>query len=150
MIKDVEVKNLRVIHDDRGYLMEILRSDEQMFEKFGQVYITTVYPGVVKGWHYHKMQTDHIAVISGMAKLVLFDDRENSTTRGDIDEFIIGDKNPMLVKIPPGVLHGFRAVGPNVAMMLNCPTELYNYDQPDEHRIVPHGEIPYDWSIRDG
>ena len=104
----------------------------------------------MKGWHYHELQTDHIAVIGGMAKLVLFDDREKSPTHGDVNEFVIGEKNPLLVKVPPGVLHGFRAVGPSMAVMLNCPTEPYNYDHPDEHRLDPHGDIPYDWSVKDG
>ena len=73
MIDGVIVKKLRVIPDERGYLMEMLRADDEFFQKFGQVYLTVAYPGVVKGWHYHKKQTDHFVGVSGMMKVVLFD-----------------------------------------------------------------------------
>nr|MBP7529564.1 dTDP-4-dehydrorhamnose 3,5-epimerase family protein [Syntrophorhabdaceae bacterium] len=91
MIDGVAVKTLNVIPDERGRLMEILRNDDDIFTQFGQVYMTTTYPGVVKAWHYHKKQEDFIACIKGMIKLVLYDDREGSPTRGQIDEFYTGD-----------------------------------------------------------
>src|SRR5581483_5454347 len=106
MIQGVVVKSLKVIPDERGELMEILRNDDRFFRKFGQVYMTKVYPGVVKGWHYHKKQWDHFAVVSGMAKLVLHDARPKSRTHGQIQEFFLGDRNPILVAIPPLVTHG--------------------------------------------
>lgn len=151
MIEGVKVKQLRIIPDERGFLMEILRSDWEVFEKFGQVYITACYPGIVKGWHYHKFQTDHFACIHGMAKVVLYDGREGSSTRGEINEFFVGEKNPLLLKIPPGIIHGFKAIGRRTAIMLNCPTELYNYNNPDEYRL-PYDteEIPYDWNLKHG
>lgn len=146
MINGVKTKKLKVIPDERGRLMEILRSDDELFEKFGQVYITTVYPGVVKGWHYHKKQIDNITVIKGMAKLVLYDNRENSPTKGEINEFFIGEHNPMLVQVPKLVLHGFKGISENEAIMLNCPTEVYDYEKPDEFRMPAHNEeIPYNW-----
>ena len=150
MIDGVKTKRLRVIPDERGRLIEILRSDDEMFEKFGQVYITTVYPGVVKGWHYHKKQIDNITVIKGMAKLVLYDSREDSSTKGEINEFFIGEHNPMLVQVPKLVLHGFKGISENEAIMLNCPTEVYNYENPDELRMPAHTkEIPYNWERED-
>jgi dTDP-4-dehydrorhamnose 3,5-epimerase len=151
MIDGVATKKLRVIPDERGRLMEILRADDQLFSRFGQVYVTTAYPGVVKAWHYHKKQTDHFAVVKGMAKLVLYDDRDGSPTKGDINEFFIGEHNPVLVRIPALVLHGFQCVSEEEAICINLPTEVYNYDQPDEFRVDPHqNDIPYAWERKDG
>lgn len=151
MIDGVIVKKLRVIPDERGYLMEMLRSDDEFFQKFGQVYVTAAYPGVVKGWHYHKKQTDHFVGVSGMTKVVLYDDREGSKTRGEVNEFFLGELNPVLLVIPPLVLHGFKGIGTRPGLIVNCPTELYDYDDPDEYRVDPHdNDIPYDWSRKDG
>ena len=144
-------RRLRVIPDERGYLMEMLRSDWEEYDKFGQVYVTAVYPGVVKGWHYHKIQTDHFVCVQGMAKVVLYDGRDGSLTHGEINQFFIGALDPVLVKIPPGVMHGFKGISPEVALIVNVPTELYNYQEPDEYRLPAHtDEIPYDWSRKDG
>jgi dTDP-4-dehydrorhamnose 3,5-epimerase len=151
MIDGVVTKKLRVIPDERGRLMEILRADDELFSKFGQVYMTTAYPGVVKGWHYHKKQTDHFSVVKGMIKLVLYDSRKDSPTKGEVNEFILGEHNPLLVKIPPLVFHGFKCVSEQEAICINVPTEVYNYDQPDEFRVDPHqNDIPYSWERKDG
>jgi dTDP-4-dehydrorhamnose 3,5-epimerase len=150
MIDGVSVRRLRVIPDERGYLMEMLRRDWPEFERFGQVYVTAVYPGVVKGWHYHRIQTDHFICVAGMAKVVLYDGREGSSTRGEVNEFFLGYLNPALLKIPPGVMHGFKGVSQEMALIVNVPTELYNYDEPDEYRVPPHSdEVPYDWTRQD-
>jgi len=149
MIDGVRVKMLRVIPDERGRLMEILRADDEVFQQFGQVYMTTAYPGVVKGWHYHQKQADNFAVVKGMIKLVLCDRREGSPTRGEVNEFFLGEHNPQLVQIPPLVLHGFKCTGAEEAIVINCPTEVYNHQEPDEFRIDPaNGEVPYDWAIK--
>lgn len=151
LIDGVKVKKLKVIPDERGFLMEMLRSDDDIFEKFGQLYLTCCYPGVVKGWHYHKKQTDHFVCVRGMAKVVLYDGREDSSTYGLINEFFMGERNPILVKIPPLVMHGFKAIGGESAFIINCPTELYNYEQPDEYRLPWNTEkIPYNWDIKMG
>jgi len=151
MIEGVKTKKLKVIPDERGRLMEIFRCDEEIFEKFGQVYLSTTYPGVVKGWHYHKIQTDNIACVHGMLKLVLFDDREGSATKGEVNEFFIGEHNPMLVQVPKGVYHGWKCVSQEEALVINCPTEAYDYTKPDEYRLDPHrNEIPYKWERKDG
>lgn len=150
MIQGVEIKQLRVIPDERGWLMEILRADEPMFKKFGQMYMTVAYPGVVKGWHYHQKQYDHFAVVKGMLKVVLYDGRKDSPTYGEVQEFFMGDRNPIMVSIPPGVVHGMKGMGVEPGFLLNCPTECYNYDKPDEFRIDPHtNDIPYKWALRD-
>jgi dTDP-4-dehydrorhamnose 3,5-epimerase len=151
MIDGVRTKHLKVIPDERGFLMEMLRSDDDIFKKFGQVYLSVAYPGAVKGWHYHKKQTDNFTVVKGMLKVVLYDQREGSKTYGEVNEFFVGEKNPMLIVIPPMVVHGVKAVGSEPGYLVNCPTEPYNHSDPDEHRIDPHsGEVPYDWKRKDG
>ena len=151
MIDGVKVKKLKPIADERGRLMEILRSDDELFEKFGQAYITVGYPGVVKGWHYHRKQTDHFCAIYGMLKVVLYDPREDSPTRGEVNEFFMGIHNPILLKIPRLVYHGFKAVGTTEGIVLNIPTETYNYEEPDEYRVHPFdNDIPYNWDIKEG
>ena len=151
MIEGVKIKKLKVIPDERGRLMEMLRSDDDLFIKFGQVYLTTAYPGVVKGWHYHKKQTDTMVVVKGMMKIVLYDNREGSATMGEINEFFMGIHNPLLLQIPPLLLHGFKCISDEEAMVINCPTETYDYEKPDEFRLDPHqNEIPYEWERKDG
>ncbi|MCX7717780.1 MAG: dTDP-4-dehydrorhamnose 3,5-epimerase family protein [Candidatus Sumerlaeaceae bacterium] len=151
LIDGVRTKRLTVHCDERGRLMEMLRADEDLFSKFGQVYMTTAYPGVVKAWHYHRLQTDNFVCVRGMMKVVLYDAREGSPTRGIVNEFFIGDHNPLLVQIPAGVYHGFKCISEHEAVVINTVTEPYNYDNPDEYRIDPHSpEIPYDWARKDG
>jgi len=148
MIEGVVVRQLKLLADERGWLIEILRKDWDVFEKFGQVYVTAAYPNVVKAWHMHKKQTDHLVCIIGMVKLVLYDDRKRSKTKEEINEFVIGEQNPALVKVPPEVWHGFKVISQKTALVVNTPTELYNYKAPDEHRLPPNtSEIPYDWKL---
>jgi dTDP-4-dehydrorhamnose 3,5-epimerase len=151
MIHGVKTKQLRVFPDERGRLAEILRGDDRDLNvKFGQVYMTTAYPGVTKAWHYHKKQIDHFACVAGMMKVVLYDPREDSPTRGEVNEFFIGEYNPLLIEIPAGVYHGFKCISTHEAMIINVPTECYNPDDPDEFRLPAHtSEIPYDWSRQD-
>jgi dTDP-4-dehydrorhamnose 3,5-epimerase len=151
MIEGVKIKQLKVIPDERGFLMEMLRCDDEFFQKFGQMYLTVAYPGVVKGWHYHKKQTDHFAVVKGMLKVVLYDSRKDSPTSGEVNQFFMGDQNPILLVIPPYVLHGMKGVGTEPGYLVNCPTEPYDYKNPDEFRVDPHdNDIPYDWDRKDG
>ena len=150
-IEGVVIKKLTPILDERGYLQECFRSDWPMFNKFGQAYITVAFPNVVKAWHLHKLQTDNMICLSGNAKLVLCDNREKSFTYKKINEIFFGEKNPLLVSIPPNIWHGFKAVGNNKMMVLNVPTELYNYSEPDEYRLPYNSEeIDYDWEIKMG
>jgi dTDP-4-dehydrorhamnose 3,5-epimerase len=151
MIQGVQVKPLKVIADERGWLMEMMRDDDPFFKKFGQVYLSVVYPGVVKAWHYHKRQTDHFVVVRGMAKVALYDSRDDSPTRGEVNEFFLGDRNPVLVVIPPSVLHGMKGIGTEPAYLINTPSEHYLHTEPDEHRIPPDSpDVPYDWGRKDG
>ena len=151
LIDGVKIKKLKLIPDERGRLMEMLRCDDDLFIKFGQAYITTAYLGVVKGWHYHKKQTDNFVVVKGMMKVVLYDSREGSPTKGQVNEFFMGVHNPILLQIPTYVYHGFKCISEEEAMVINFPTEPYNYSEPDEFRVHPHeNDIPYDWGRKDG
>ena len=129
--------------------MHMLRADDPHFEGFGEIYFSVVYPGVVKGWHLHKRMTLNYAVVFGMIKLVLYDPRENSPTKGEIQELFIGEDNYVFVKIPPGIWNGFKGMGVKPAIVGNCATIPHD---PDELvRLDPFSkEIPYDWGIKHG
>jgi dTDP-4-dehydrorhamnose 3,5-epimerase len=147
LIEGVKLKKLKVNPDERGRLWEILRTDDDLFIRFGQLYATTAYPGVVKAWHYHKLQTDNFSVVKGKARGALYDARESSPTYGQVNEFILSPADPVLLQIPNQVYHGFKCLGDEEVVMLNCPTELYSREQPDEYRVDPHdNDIPYDWA----
>lgn len=151
LIDGVRTKKLNVMSDERGRLMEMVRTDDEIFVGAKQVYMTTAYPGVTKAWHYHRLQTDNFVCVRGMMKVVLYDARETSPTNGMVNEFFVGEHNPLLVQIPPMVYHGFKCISDHEAIIINTVTELYNYTQPDEFRVDPHSkEIPYDWSRKDG
>ena len=151
MIEGVVFKPLRVIPDERGRLMEILRCDDELFEKFGQVYMTTTYPGVIKAWHFHEKQDDNAAVVRGMLKVALYDDRSDSPTHREVNEFFLGEHKPSILHIPKGVYHGWKCVGQTEAIVVNCVTEPYNRETPDEFRLpFDTDKIPYDWDIKMG
>ena len=149
MIDGIVVKPLRRIPDERGYIMHMLRVNDPEFEKFGEIYFSTIYPGVIKAWHLHKEMTLNYAVVSGMIKLVLYDDRESSPTRGEVQELFIGQENYQLVHIPPGIWNGFKGVGNQMAVLANCATLPHD---PDEiARTSPFDPaIPYDWELKNG
>jgi|TARA_B100002003_G_scaffold238861_1_gene257574 dTDP-4-dehydrorhamnose 3,5-epimerase len=149
MIDGVVVKPLRRIPDERGFIMHMLRADDPEFERFGEIYFSTAYPGVIKAWHLHKEMTLNYAVVAGMIKLVLYDDRDGSPTRGEVQELFIGEENYQLVKIPPLVWNGFKAVGTRMSILANCSSIPHD---PDEIvRISPFdASVPYDWSLKQG
>ncbi|HEX3001822.1 MAG TPA: dTDP-4-dehydrorhamnose 3,5-epimerase family protein [Methanoregula sp.] len=146
MIEGVVVKPLRQIPDERGKVMHMLRNDDPEFSGFGEIYFSCVYPGVIKGWHIHKKMVLHYAVPYGMIKLVLYDDRAGSRTRGEVQEIFMGTDNYCLVKIPPFVWNGFKGVGVTPAIVANCssiphdPTEI-DRKSPDDPAI------PYRWEL---
>lgn len=149
MIDGVVIKKLVVHADERGRVIEILRKDDPVFEQFGQVYMTTAYSGVVKAWHYHKKQHDIVTVVHGMMKIVLYDPRQESPTHKQINEFFIGVHNPILLKIPPLVYHGFKCISEHEAIVVSCPTFPFNAQAPDEYRLPYNtSDIPYTWERR--
>lgn len=144
----VRVKRLCPIPDERGRLMELYRASDDLFVGFAHSYLTTVYPGVVKAWHLHRAQTDTMAVVAGMLKLVIFDEREGSPTLGLVAELFLGEHNPLLVQIPPGLWHGFKGIGAREALVINFPDQPFHPDEPDEHRRpVDDPAVPYTWSL---
>ena len=146
MIKGVIIKNLKKIPDERGTIYHMLKKSDAEFNKFGEIYFATAYPGVVKGWHLHTKQEQNYAVISGMIKLVLYDNRENSKTKGEIMELFIGDQNYKMVKIPPGVTNGWKNIGLKEAILANCSDIEHQKDE--MVRIDPYeNDIPYDWKV---
>lgn len=148
-IDGVIIKTLRKIPDERGCIYHMLRSDDPDFEKFGEIYFSLVYPGAIKGWHRHREMTLNYAVIVGMIKLVIYDDRPSSPTKGNLVEFFIGEENYSMVKIPPGLWNGFKGIGNKQAIVANCSTHPH---RPDEiERMDPFSpDIPYDWSLKHG
>ena len=151
MIQGVKIKKLKVVPDERGRLMEVLRRDDELFQNFGQVYVTTTLPGVVKAWHKHEKQSDNIACPSGMIRMALYDGRTGSPTFQEINEFYLGIHNPLLVQVPAGIYHGWKCVSQEEALIINIPTEMYSREHPDEQRLDPYAnDIPYDWKRKDG
>ncbi len=148
MIEGVVVKQLRPNTDGRGYLMELLRKDDEFFTRFGQCYVSLNYPGVVRAWHYHKKQDDHFVVVKGMCRVGLYDMREGSRTRGEVNDFYLGEHNNILLRIPIGVAHGYKTMGTEPSLLINFPTELYNRDEPDEFRFPWNtDQIPFNWDV---
>ena len=147
MIEGVRITDLSIIPDERGAIFRMMRSDDPIFKQFGEIYFSKVYPGIVKGWHVHRRITLNYAVPDGMIKLVLYDDRAASTTKGEIMELFIGEENYKLVTIPPNIWNGFKGIGTKVAIVANCATEPY--DPKEIERVDPLGStIPYDWRLK--
>ena len=138
MIEGVKTKELTPHFDDRGLLMEFLRDDDELFEKFGQVYLTLVKRGSAKAWHHHNSQDDHFVCVEGKALVALCDMRPDSPTYKECMDFTLSapeiEGNHLLIKIPNGVAHGFTAVDCEQAKIVNIPTQHYNYSSPDEQR----------------
>ncbi len=149
MIDGVLVLPLRQIPDERGKIMHMLRHDSPHFEQFGEIYFSVVNPGVIKAWHIHSEMTLNYACVSGMIRLGLFDERENSPTKGESQNIYIGESNYCLVRIPPGVWNGFKGVGVNPAIVANCSTTAH--DPNEISRLDPFdNHIPFDWNLKHG
>ena len=146
MIDGVILTPLRQIFDERGKVMHMLREDSPVFSRFGEIYFSCTHPGVVKAWHLHKEMTLNYAVIYGEIKFVLFDDRPDSPTRGEIQEFFISPENYMLVTVPPMIWNGFKGVGLQTAIVANCAT-LPHTSEELERRSPNDLGIPYNWAL---
>ena len=149
MIDGVKVIPLRQIVDERGKIMHMMKETDPHFIRFGEIYFSCAWPGVVKGWHTHQRMTINNAVISGRAKLVMYDGRAGSPTEGEVMELFIGEDNYCLVQIPPGIANGYKAYGDKLVIMANCATEAH--DPQEISYIDPfNNDIPYDWSLKEG
>jgi dTDP-4-dehydrorhamnose 3,5-epimerase len=148
-IEGVRVVPLRRIPDERGAVFHMLKCTDSHFLEFGEVYFSTVYKGIVKGWHRHQDATLNYACIHGRIKLVLFDDREGSRTRGNLMELFLGPENYALVVIPPMVWNGFKGFAEPMAIVANCRTTPH--DPATVERADPFGSaVPYDWAVKHG
>ncbi len=146
VIEGVGTKRLRMVADSRGRLLEVLRRDEPLFSGFGQVHLATAYAGVVKAWHCHERLTDTLVGIRGLARVALFDARPESATYREIDEFLTGEQEPLLIRVPPYVYHGFQGVSRDETVVLSLLSEPYDHAQPDERRLAADDpSIPYVW-----
>ena len=148
-IQNVEIKKLSVIPDERGAIYHMLRNDDPLFEKFGEIYFSKANPGAIKAWHLHREMTLMYSAVVGMAKLVLYDDRPDSPTKGNLMEIHIGEDNRLLVKVPPQVWNGFKCVSASPVIIANCAT--LPHDKNEIIRLDPlSSSIPYSWDIVHG
>lgn len=144
---NIQVKPLQIHLDDRGYLYEILRTDDSFFNGFGQYYVSAINPGVVKGFHKHSVQTDYVACVYGQIKLVLIDD---SVSPVQIQEYYLSPLVPKLVVIPPNIYHGWKCLSTEPAIVINAASHVHNKQNPDEIRIDPHENTwGYNWGTKD-
>ena len=147
MIAGIQIHPLRRIPDERGTILHLLKASDAHFQTFGEIYFSTVYPGVIKGWHIHSRMTLNYAVPVGRIKLVLYDDRPQSPTQGEVQEIFLGEDHYALVIVPPEVWNGFKGMGTERALVANCATIPHD---PDEiRRLDPFDPtIPYDWALK--
>jgi dTDP-4-dehydrorhamnose 3,5-epimerase len=145
MIEGVRVVPLMQIADERGTVMHMLKRTDPHFIQFGEIYFTTVHPGVVKGWHKHQRMTLNYACVYGRIKLVLYDDRETSPTRGEVMELLLGPADYNLVQIPTSVWNGFKGLGGETSIIANCATEPHTKEF-TEYSDPFDSPLPYDWA----
>ncbi len=148
MIQGVSAVRLRQIPDERGTVMHMLKASDPHFAGFGEIYFTTVYPGVVKGWHLHHRMILNYACVVGAIKLVLFDDRPDSPTRSEVATFVIGPEvGYSLIQIPTGIWNGFQGLGSQPSMVANCASQPHTREFSE--RLDPFDpRIPYRWDVR--
>ncbi len=144
MIEGVILKPLRQIKDDRGKVMHMLRADDPMFTEFGEIYFSQVLPGVIKAWKLHTKMTQNYAVVSGNIRVVIHDSREGSLSKGQTDEYEIGQDNYALLRIPKGVWSGFVGLGDMPALIANC-TDLPHDPEEVIKREPDNPPTPYKW-----
>lgn len=148
MIDGVKIEKMKKIPDERGKIMHIMKSTDDVYKCFGEVYCSTVLPGIVKAWHIHDKMTLNYVVLKGMIKFVLYDERENSKTKGELMELFIGEDNYKRVTVPKGVWNGFKGIGTKESYVINV-TDI-PHDKNEIHRLDPHkNHIPYDWGRKD-
>jgi dTDP-4-dehydrorhamnose 3,5-epimerase len=144
-IEGVKVIPLARIPDERGTIFHMLRSTDPHFEKFGEIYFSSVYRDAIKGWHRHTDMTLNYACVFGRMKIAIYDERDGSPTRGQLMEIFLGPEQHSLVVIPPEVWNGFKGLSDPFAIIANCCT--HSHDPTRSTRIDPiRNHIPYDWS----
>jgi len=149
MINDVKIKQIKRFFDDRGYFSEILKFGEETFKEIKQTSYTETYPGIIKAFHWHKKQYDIWFPVKGNIQIVLYDLRGESSTKGETQVIFAGENNPILVLIPPGVAHGYRVLGNQIAGLFYHTSEAYDQKSPDEQRIpFDDPKVDFNWTIK--
>lgn len=149
MIFGVKIKQLKLFCDDRGWLSELAKQGEETFFNIKQTNLTLTYPGVIKAFHWHRHQTDLWVVASGMAQVVLYDIRANSSTFKQTNVYYLGEDNRQMILIPPGVVHGYRVLGTKPALLFYHADQAYDPKNPDEQRLAyDDPRINFDWSTK--
>ena len=147
MIEGVKIIPLKRIPDERGTILHMMRVTDPHFLQFGEIYFSTVYKDVIKGWHLHHDMTLNYACVFGRIKLVIFDERQSSKSRGELMEVFLGPDNYSLVIIPPEVWNGFRGMSSPYAIVANCCTHVH--DPTRSVRLDPlDNHIPYQWHVK--
>ena len=145
-IQGVEIIKKNQIVDDRGVILHMLRVDDKNYKKFGEIYFSTINPNKIKAWHFHKLMTLNYAVVHGSIKLVLYDDRDESKTKGTIQEIILSNENHYLVSIPPKIWNGFCSSNNKHAILANCSD--IPHDKEEIIRLpFDDPKFPYKWKI---
>ena len=147
MIEGVKIVNLKKIPDERGAIFHMLKNTDEHFTKFGEIYFSICYPGIIKGWHEHTKQTQNYCVIDGMIKLVLFDNRPKSKTYRELKEIFLGDLNYVLVQIPPHVVNGYKCISEKKCIVANCSDLNHNADEMIRHDPIKNQLIDYSWEV---
>lgn len=147
MIDGVRIIKKKQFIDERGKIMRMLRVDDEEFVRFGEIYFSFTYPGAIKAWHRHKKMTLTYAAISGKIKLVLYDDRDKSPTKGNIEEIFLSDENYFTITIPPLIWNGFKSIENKSAIIANC-TDVPHSEDEIERKNYNDPSIPYDWGIQ--
>jgi len=146
-VDGVEVIPLKRITDERGAIHHMLKNTDAHFRAFGEIYFSSIHPGVVKGWHRHRDMTLNYACIHGRVKVVVYDGREGSKTHGNVQEVFLGPEHYALVVVPPGLWNGFKGIGAETSMVANCCTHAHDPARSD--RMDPFSNpIPYSWDVR--
>ena len=147
LIHGVKITPLKQIIDERGKVMLMMRNDDKIFKKFGEIYFSCTHPGVVKAWHMHKKMTLNYAIISGQLKIVLFDDRKKSSTKGTLQEIYMSTENYFLLSVPPLIWNGFKAIENRSSIIANCTDVAHD---PNEMIKKPFDDpmFPYDWGMK--
>ena len=147
MIQGVKISARKQILDERGKIMHMLRSDDEIYTKFGEIYFSTTFPGSIKAWHVHKKMTLNYSIVCGKIKLVLYDDRKESETKGTIQEIFLSTENHNVITVPPLIWNGFKAISNEISIVANCSDIPHD---PNEIIRKPfnHPSIPYNWEIK--
>jgi len=144
-IHDVLITPLKRFPDERGTVMHVLKSTDEAFKGFGEVYCSSIYPGVIKGWNVHTRITLNYVVLSGMIKFVLYDEREDSPSKGVIQEICFGESNYVRVTVPPRIWSAFQCIGIQPALV--CNVIDHPHDPSEAKRLdIYNNHIPFNWN----